>query len=435
MPLTKNLLSLKNFILAAGLPGIVLLLRNVMLFITFRKRELDDYAAVDDSAIIQIIYVLIAFCISVYFLIQYPQKKRILFSKPQIYLLLFIAVCFLSIIWTENIFVTAYRAFESLTYLLLISIVVYNLLIRLSYQNMVEWAVFWVVWDMAWSLLLSIKTDGFSYLMWPFKTSQLTIPMILFMAVILSERKYLKYLFVIFAILSASNKIYFGVALGVFGFLYGDSRYKGRLVFLIMVILAAIIIIDPVELLKNTLFYGRQSVSMADTSGRDEIWSIAWQGFLNRPFLGYGFVDGESRVLYSQFRNGAINTHSFLFSGLLGTGILGTIFLLLYFWNAFKVASSKYLPEHRWRPALVSTFIMSFVVSLTAPGVGGRVYASWIPVVFIFTLISALKIKFQLYNYIKIHQKTFSDENNLGHKKLFRLPNTGLRGTITNARS
>jgi O-antigen ligase len=212
-----------------------------------------------------------------------------------------------------------------------------------------------------------------------------------------------------------SNKVYFGMAVGMFGLFFGNSKYKGWLFLFLAFFLAILVFVDLEELLKHTLFYGRQTVSMASTSGRDKIWAIAWEAFLQKPFLGYGFVDGENAVLYSKFTS-AINTHSFLFSGLLGTGLAGTVFLLFYFWSAFKKASSKYFPISKFRPAMVSTVIMCSIVSLTAPSVGARVFGAWIPVVLVFSLISALQHQFKIDRKLRIINKILNNENHMDHK-------------------
>ena len=104
-------------------------------------------------------------------------------------------------------------------------------------------------------------------------------------------------------------------------------------------------------------------------------------------------MSGESLVLYDKFE-GAISTHSFLFSGLLGTGLLGTYFLLLYFGTSFKIVFSRLWPKNNWRVAVISTLIMSLVISLSAPGLGGRVYGSWTSVVLVISILKLLNYKF-----------------------------------------
>lgn len=47
-----------------------------------------------------------------------------------------------------------------------------------------------------------------------------------------------------------------------------------------------------------------------------------------------------------------------------------------------------------YRAAFFSTAIMAVTISLTAPGLGGRVSGSWIGVVLIFSCISQISMQF-----------------------------------------
>ncbi len=414
MQTKKQLLSLKDLFRAAGLPGYLFFFRNVLYFYATRGRALDEYAAVDNSAMIQILYVIVIFGTSIYIIYREPYKIRVFISSPQIFLLIYVLICFLSMLWTPNLFMTGYRAFESLAYLLLISLVAYNLMTNISPQNIIEWAVLWIIWELIWKIATLVKLGVPLTVTIPFDASRLAIPILFFFALILTKRRLFKYIILVICILSASNKIYFGIVFGLLGFFFGDSKYKGWLILFMGSVLITMLFVNVEEILKHTLFYGREGVSMSDTSGRDIVWKLAWEAFLQKPFLGYGYVDGETAILYSKF-SGAISTHNFLFSGLLGTGLLGTVFLILYFWSTFSKASSSLFPSAKYRPAMVSTFIMGAIISLTAPGVGARVYGSWIPVVLIFTLTSSLHYQFKIAHYLKIIKNTTKHANHLGN--------------------
>lgn len=418
----RNLLSLVNLFRVAGLPGYLFFFRNILLFSTFRRRDLDEYSNVDSSAMLQIIFVFGVFFISLYLLYKSPQKRRFLFSRPQVFLLIYTLICFLSILWTPNFKITGYRAFESLAYLLLISLIAYNLITRIGHQDIIEWAILWIIWDIFWSIATNFKMHGIGFDFGIFRASRLAVPMFFFFALLLTQRIYFKYIILAFAILMVSNKVFFGITLGLFGFYFGNLKYKGWLLLFAISVIVALLLVDVNQLLLDTLFYGRETASMASTSGRDQIWRISWEAFKQRPILGYGFVEGESEILFSKF-SGAISTHNFFLSGLLGTGIVGASFLVLYFAGTFLKAASIYFPVNKVRPAMVSTFIMSLVVSLTAPGVGGRVYGSWISVVLIFTLISALQFKFEINNKIR---KITKHENNLGNTQFSGLSHSDI---------
>ena len=388
----KKPISIKDFVTVAGIPGLLFLSRDILLFFTSRRRDLEDYATIDLSAFIQIVYLILCFLVLLYLLFfsknNYP---NLLLKSPQIYLLIFILICFTSVLRSPNIMITTYRTFEALTYLLLITLVVSRLIEHLSFQNIIEWAILWIIWDLLWSIAGAIRWEGFSYLYWPFSSARLAIPLFFFFALLLTKRKILKYLILTFSVLSLSNKIFFGIAFGLLGFYYGNIKNKGWLLTLGLITAISFFIWGDV-ILENTLFYGREGIGMEYTSGRDKIWEVSWDAITKKPLFGYGFVAGETNIIYNSF-TGAISTHNFILSGLIGTGIIGTIPLIFYFINAFRIATSHVFERSKWKAAFASTIIMAVIVSLTAPGVGFRVYGSWIPVVLVFTIISGIKLK------------------------------------------
>ncbi len=388
----KDIFLIKDFFTVAGVPGLLFLSEQIISFLTSRRRDLQDYSTIDLSASIQIAYITICFVISLYLLLFSKRNQtNLLFRSPQIYLLIFIFICFISMLWSPSIMITGYRAFEALTYLMLISLVVSRLIEHLSFQDIIEWAILWIIWDLSWSIAGSIRWEGFSYLYWPFSSARLAIPIFFFLALLLTKRKILKYVIMTFSVLSLSNKIFFGIAFGLLGFYYGNIKNKGWLLTLGLITAISFFIWGDV-ILENTLFYGREGIGMEYTSGRDKIWEVSWDAITKKPLFGYGFVAGETNIIYNSF-TGAISTHNFILSGLIGTGIIGTIPLIFYFINAFRIATSKVFKRSKWKAAFASTIIMAVVVSLTAPGVGFRVYGSWIPVVLVITLISGIKFK------------------------------------------
>ena len=396
MPRKVKLLPIKQLIKAGGLPGYLLLFQPILIFIVKRRRDLEDYAAVDTSALLQIVFVMLVFGLALHTVFT---KGLVKFSfiklNPNRFLLCYVLVCFLSLFWTPNVNITLYRAFEMLVYLILISWTVYNLFIKLDAQNMVEWLVFWAVWAIVWSVATNIKISGLNFLLNPFDAARLDYPVAIFFALLISKRKVLKWLILILAFFSFSNKIYLGFTLGLAGFLFGNAKYKGLIFMGMIVLLGVLSFIDFEELLKQTVFIGRREVSLEDSSGRYYVWQVSWKAFLESPFIGHGFVAGENAILFSKFE-GAINSHNFLFSGLLGTGILGTLFLLGYFWTIFKIGFKSIWPKNKWKPAIIGTLIMSLVLSFTSPGIGSRVFGSWISVVLVLTLVAALFYKFKL---------------------------------------
>ena len=79
------------------------------------------------------------------------------------------------------------------------------------------------------------------------------------------------------------------------------------------------------------------SISLEEGETRFRIWHIAWQGFLERPFLGWG--QGNFNIVFSKYYNPALyaqepwfdRTHNIIFDWLVAGGVLGLgVYLLLF---------------------------------------------------------------------------------------------------------
>ena len=107
MSSTSKLLSVKQLIKAAGLPGYFLLFNNILIFFVKRRRSLEEFSSIDNSAIIQIgfTFLIFGFAFNALFL-KSTVRTKLLFVNPNKFLLLYIIVCFLSAFWAPNITVT-----------------------------------------------------------------------------------------------------------------------------------------------------------------------------------------------------------------------------------------------------------------------------------------------------------------------------------------
>ncbi|WP_406684199.1 O-antigen ligase family protein [Seonamhaeicola sp. MEBiC1930] len=390
------LIKLSKYLRATGLSGLLLLMYPVLIMVIIRGRTLDQAESVDVAAGIQIIYIVICFIVSIN---QIKKRvslfKKILFIKPTTYLLTFTFLGFFSAIWSSSPILSFYRSFECLVFILLITNVIVNLVIKYDLQYIVKWVVFYALWNLTINIFLKIKLIGFGYLLYPFTASRLFFPLFFFFFIFLIDKKYLKFLILVFALLGLSNKIYFGVAIGSLGLVFGTDRniIILLLIFLILSLLFFAVGID--EFLLNSLFYGRDSIGLEDSSGRDKVWSYLYEKGVQKPILGYGFSAGEVNLLEASVFKGAINAHNSFMSAFVNNGIIGLILLLFYFISALRLSFSKWFPKGNWRTAVISTLILVFVVNMAAPGIGGRVYGTWIPSVFLISLFTILRLKFK----------------------------------------
>ena len=401
--------SLLELFRAAGVPGYLLFFHNILLFFVKRKRDLVEYSMIDNSALFQILFVFVVFALCLNQIISSKNYVRFILRKPNLYILIFSVICLASGIWSSNSYLTIYRSFEMITYLLLIFWTVYKLALRLDFQNIIEWIVFWSIWSILWGFLTNLKVFGLTYTFSTFNyIARLEYPVAIFFALLISKRRFFKYLILTLAVFSLSNKIYLGFALGSMALIYGNLRNKSIFILSLFVIASIILVLGFNSFLLETIFYGRDAVSLKNTSGRNLIWEVSIDAIKGSPFFGYGFIDGENRILFENFK-GAISAHNFFLSAMLNTGLFGTIFLFLFIISYIKMFLKNYWPKNNWRVAIISTFIMCMVLSFTSPGIGSRVYGSFISVVLSLSLINVLGIKFY-YNF-----KKMKNENNLGN--------------------
>ena len=379
------ILHLLKLIDKGGVAGCLFLFRDIITVVTTRIRDMSQYNAVDGSAILQIAYLIVCLFYISYHLTRSSRKEAIyllLFTTPIGLLVIYTGLCGLSSLWSSYFRVTTYRSIECFAYILLIAIICDNLNFHCSRQDLIEWLVFWGIWHLFWDVARFIRIMGpsaiFSFHI--FSRGAMTLAVLFFLIIFLSKRKAFVLISLVFTFLSMANKTYFGLFLGSIPGLYlGDRRFHTVLFFLIGVIVMSFLLYG-LDVLQSTLFYGKEGVGMEYTTGRDKIWKHSFRYGMKRFICGYGFVTGEMEAV-QRGRLGAISAHNVFLSAFLSVGILGPILFILFFaWLAILSIRSD-IPLH-WKSSFIATTVMIFIISCTAPGLGARVYGSWIPAVF-----------------------------------------------------
>jgi hypothetical protein len=169
-------------------------------------------------------------------------------------------------------------------------------------------------------------------------------------------------IFFIFFILGQTRGAFIGLALGIFAALLylvfsskGKARKWGAIVFVVLVLLGVGLYAErnnpsiqkfpEVRLLQ---------ISLSDASAQTRlwVWGEAWQGFLERPVLGWGpenFTPVYDKFFNPKFYIPGQNTetwfdraHSVFFDYLVETGIIGLLSYLgiffMFYWEFFKNA-------------------------------------------------------------------------------------------------
>lgn len=374
---------LRRLIGAGGVAGYLLLGIDVLKVASIRGRDLSDYNVVDGSALMQIAYVGLCLLYSVHHFSRSrpPGAIYLLKATPVSLLLAYTVLSAASSLWSPSLSLTLYRSMECLSFLLLIAIVCDNLSRCCSRQDVIEWIVLWSMWFLAWDLLRAIRLMGLAVFAseHAFRGGNFGLSMVFFLTLFLSKRRLFVMVNLVFSILSLANTTYFGIFFG----LLPSLKTGGRKLQIVMFFATGLMVLSFLwmgqDVLQNTLFYGKEGVGIEHTTGRDRIWLYALEYGMDRFFYGYGFVAGETEAL-SVTGLPAITTHNVFLSAFLSVGVVGPVLFGVFFIWLARLSLGSDVPQ-RWRAAFLGTTIMMFLTSFASPGLGARVYGSWIPAV------------------------------------------------------
>ena len=399
----KKNLSLKNFFLSGEIAGAVILFRPLLMMWISRGRNPDEYDAIDTSAMIQMLYTGIVFIVGIYYLYNSVLAQKILISSPLRYLFFYSVLGIISTVWSINWKISLYRGFECMAYQMLMVALFDRLIRRLSILHTVQWAMYYATFIMLISLYRRMQWAGLSISI--IFSEQFNSTPFFFLALFFPAFWGVKYFILGSSIISQSNTAYAGMIAGLLAFREGKNWMKALLVIFLLLLLFAIFLFGIDNILQYTIFYGRGGIGMQYTSGRDKVIEKAIPYILKNPILGYGFVAPEIQLV-TKGQISIIGVHNGILSSLLGMGIPGLVLFLLFFAGMFQMAKSKvFLPK--WRAAFLGTVFIGFFHSIANPGIGSRLYGTWMPIVLLFTLIAAI--------YVVQKHKLKYYENHLGH--------------------
>ena len=117
-------------------------------------------------------------------------------------------------------------------------------------------------------------------------------------------------------------------------------RSKYTTFYMIIIIGVCAIGIINIDLIYSYILRGQSISELTSLSGRKMMWSYAFEYIDKRPLFGYGFGAGGEmigRILPGAF-NGFQHMHNGVVETLLGTGVIGCVFILLqYFYIGINV--------------------------------------------------------------------------------------------------
>lgn len=387
--ITEPKIKVKNFLLVAGLPGLLLIFRSVLLMLVQRQRSFEEVSSVDASASIQILYTGISFLVSVYYLSKNRFGKYLLFKSPLSFLIHYHMFAVMSFFWSLNASMSLYRAFECIAYSLLIVAVFAELSKKYSIQQIFRWLIFYAISSILFGAMARARLWGQGF--FSFETllaEQFYSTPFFFFALLLPLGFMARSLILSLSILSFSNTAYIGMTLGSLFLTKGNKYLKFVFFGLMFGFVVLISVVDFEELLLNTIFYGKEGIGIEYTSGRDKIFEQAMSSIKEKPLTGYGFVAGETFIINDSFK-ASIGAHNGLVSALIGIGLIGGFLYSLFFLSIFFFVFRSQIPK-LYKSVFLSSITLVAVHTLGNPGIGSRVYGTWVPSMVILTFIVGL---------------------------------------------
>lgn len=396
---------LRRFFIAGGLPSYVLIGRQIIMSFISRQRSFEDVVNIDASATTQIIMSVTAFVVAVFYIGRNAMARHLILRTPLTWFVVYTLWASLTALWSIHGLLSAYRAFECMAWLLLIVTLITKLYDSLEILNIIRWIIYLSIFAILFNTISRAREFGFSvFSVNTLLMEQMWSTPFFFLALLLPVGVLSKFIILPISFFSLSNTAYAGMAGGLFALFTGKGTMRKVFILLIIATLLAVSLVGTEKLLMNTVFYGRKGIGLEYTSGRDKIALNALEEAKDRPIIGHGFVAGETYII-TKVHRGAIGAHNGLLSAQLGTGIIGTTLFTVFIIRMLIVSGSKLLPDNL-RVSFLASAILITVHTMGNPGLGSRVYGTWIPAMLVFITICAIQ-----FHYKRLEE----DENYLGN--------------------
>lgn len=391
---------IKTFKLA-GIPGYILLGYFVVQIVFARQKP--DMAAVDGSAMIFAAYAL--FCLYYSWKDFHKDKySRFFFNylvkkTPILWFTLYTAWCLASALWSPKISLSAFRAIECMGMMMIIASVYKNLVLKCSYHQMMQWCATYCFLNVLLTFVAGMRADLGTALY----NCQFPATIFFYIAFFFAPKKYIKYPMMLIAFACKSVTGYMGMALGMCSLMFGKAKYRilGILLFCCIGIAVATMGLDNV--LNNTIFASKGGAMVngqfdeGKSSGRDVIWERAVEEIARegKQLYGEGFVAGETEFAHEVIGGQVIGMHNGFLSAYIGTGYLGVFFFSMFMLGMLFITFKNRI-DSTYKPVMIACMIAVFIHTVGNPGLGFRVYGTWMPAMFIVQMVIALNFKSKL---------------------------------------
>lgn len=212
-----------------------------------------------------------------------------------------------------------------------------------------------------------------------------------FMALYFVPRRWYNYLILFMSVISMSTVAYIGMTLGFLSSIWSNKKLQIFAVIITMCLSITAMLIGPEKIIKDTIFFDKEDISLSNTNGRDKLMDVTIQTVEEHP-LGLGFFSAEPYIFYAHHLH-AISAHNSLFSAALGTGVIGLLILCIFFLKTglLLLRRSQFGVFY---PILLGCFCVAMLHCMGNPSVGTRVYpyGAWMSGMYIFVLIATISV-------------------------------------------
>lgn len=387
-------LSIWQLFRITNIAGWLLLSRPLIYFIFSRRRDIAESATIDSSALVFLIYAFVCLFVGLKKVVFTPQTfgRKVLTGSPILFFVLYTALALLSTLWSVDYRITAFRSIECLSMTLIILAAIQNLYEKGNLRFVILWSLIYAVFEMSIHIISTLRWT--TSLEWILVSAQEIATTFFFIAIFFRPFKWYNILVIIMALFSLSTVGYIGMAIGSISFFWIRGRMK---LFVILVAIALVItamLVGPMTIIKNTLFFDKEEVSLSETTGRDFLMVASIEAIKENPF-GHGFSAAEPYV-FDKAGIAAISAHNSLFSAGLGMGWLGVILFSIFIISIFTTVVSRYIPKD-YKPMLIGSAFVAFLHCMGNPSVGSRVFGAWMAGMYIFVLISSFYVYGRYY--------------------------------------
>lgn len=378
-----------------------LLLGYFLVQIIFSRHK-SDAAAIDSTALIYAIYM--AFCMfysakNLYY-DSFGQKfLRLLCTKTCMsFFVMYTVFCALSAFWSSNWMLTLFRAIECMGYLLL-NIAVVKTLLKKTDEEGIMYFSFVYAFAVIFMYFCLIYKSSFSTILF---MCQFPATIFFYFVFFYAPRRLLKWPLMAVAMFCKSTTGYIGMAAGLVALGFGNKKYRFY-AFLIGIGLVGSIALGQIDTVLNETIFASKGGAMKDgkfqynhdtTSGRSELWEPALDAVHDNgnDLMGMGFVTFETDFVHKEKGSHVVGMHNGFLSAFVGTGYVGLLlfgaFMIYYIISVF----AKEIPR-KYRVVLIASMCCVFFHTFSNPGLGTRVYGTWMYAMYIVLITQAIRIK------------------------------------------